>query len=41
MGIQYKKTDELEKMLESFASFPDFDGDGKPKEKKEKSADKK
>lgn len=31
MAIQYKKTDELEKMLEGFASFPDFEGGNDPK----------
>ncbi|EHI73934.1 SPJ_0845 family protein [Streptococcus tangpeifui] len=35
MAIQYKKTDELEKMLEGFASFPDFEGGNDPKSKKD------
>ena len=42
MAIQYKKNDELEKMLEGFASFPDFDGGDDPKPKKDiKEAEKK
>ncbi|MGT2929060.1 SPJ_0845 family protein [Streptococcus dentasini] len=43
MAIQYKKTDELEKMLGDFASFPDFEGgdDPKSKQKQDKQADKK
>lgn len=41
MAIEYKKNDQLEKMLEGFASFPDFEGGKDPKaDKKKDQADK-
>ena len=41
MAIQNKKNDELEKMLEGFASFPDFEGGQEPDPEKDKKETKK